>query len=241
MKCALPFPSARPAVDADHFCARSAPGQRGLRGEDYSTSPRRTAARRPACCASSPLRAARTRTIRASTCCSRSGRPASLQSSRSGRTRRPTTRIWPPPTRKVREKVNLLIGAIDDQVHNGMEIAGAGAAGPARGAIFVVTHVDVPPPKDECVAALKTLVADSRKEPGSVRYGHLPARQPANHFSVVGNLEEPEPPMTPTSPRRTQEIPRSAHPMSGALYDERLYRRSDAFLPWEATRFALPQ
>src|SRR5262245_12342119 len=74
-------------------------------------------------------------------------------------------------TKDFREKIRThLISAIDDRVHNGMEIGGAAPNAP-RGAIYVVTHVDVPPPrKDECIAALKTLVTDSRKEAGGVRF-----------------------------------------------------------------------
>ena len=85
-------------------------------------------------------------------------------------------------TKEFREKIKpFLISAIDDRVHNGMEIAGPGTAGPARGAIFVVTHVDVPPPKkDECIAALKSLVADSRID--------LPEELPPMAAGVFGYL-----------------------------------------------------
>ena len=73
-------------------------------------------------------------------------------------------------SKEFRDKIKpSLISAIDDRVHTGME-TGAGAATGA-GPIYVVTHVDVPPPrKDECIAALKTLVAESRKEIGALRF-----------------------------------------------------------------------
>jgi quinol monooxygenase YgiN len=67
-----------------------------------------------------------------------------------------------------------------------MEIAATPAGKNARGALVVITHVDVPPPrKDECIAALKTLVADSRKEAGSVRFDVFQQGNRPNHFSVV--------------------------------------------------------
>ena len=48
---------------------------------------------------------------------------------------------------------------------------GGAALNPGRGTIFVVTHVDVPPPrKDECVALLKALVEASRNEAGVGRF-----------------------------------------------------------------------
>ena len=60
------------------------------------------------------------------------------------------------------------------------------AAKSAPGAVFVVTHVDVPPPKKyDCIAALKALVADSRKESGVTRFEVFQQTSRANHFSVV--------------------------------------------------------
>jgi quinol monooxygenase YgiN len=129
-------------------------------------------------------------------------------------------------TKEFREKIKpLLISAIDDRVHNGMEIAGAGTAGPARGAIFVVTHVDVPPPKkDECIAALKSLVADSRKEPGSVRYDIFQQGNRPNHFSVVEIWKNQSAYDAHITAAHTKKFRDQLTPMSGALYDERLYR-----------------
>src|SRR5262249_60664008 len=90
-------------------------------------------------------------------------------------------------SKEFRDKIKpYLISAIDDRVHTGMEIAGTPAGKNGRGAVVVVTHVDVPPPKkDECIAALKTLVADSRKEAGSVRFDVFQQGNRPNHFSVV--------------------------------------------------------
>jgi quinol monooxygenase YgiN len=89
-------------------------------------------------------------------------------------------------SKEFRDKIKpSLISAIDDRVHTGMEIAGT-AATPGRGAIYVVTHVDVPPPrKDECIVALKSLVAASRKEAGAVRFEVFQQGNRQNHFSVV--------------------------------------------------------
>ena len=126
-----------------------------------------------------------------------------------------------------REKIKPhLISAIDDRVHTGMEIAAAGSEKlhPARSS--VVTHVDVPPPrKDECVAALKALVADSRKEPGALSFEVFQQGNRPNSTSRWSKCGRTSVPTMPTSRRR-----RPGHsedqltPMSGALYDERLYR-----------------
>jgi len=117
-----------------------------------------------------------------------------------------------------------LISAIDDRVHTGMEVGGA-AANPGRGAITVVTHVDVPPPrKDECIAALKALVADSRKEAGAARFEVFQQGNRPNHFSVVEIWKGQRDYDTHITAAHTKKFRDQLTPMSGALYDERLYR-----------------
>ena len=128
-------------------------------------------------------------------------------------------------TKEFRDKIKpYLISAIDDRTHTGMEIA-SGAAKSGRGEIVVVTHVDVPPPKkDDCIAALKTLVADSRKEPGSVRFDVFQQGSRPNHFSVVEIWKNQRAYDAHIMAAHTKKFRDQLTPMSGALYDERLYR-----------------
>jgi quinol monooxygenase YgiN len=128
-------------------------------------------------------------------------------------------------TKEFREKVKpYLISAIDDRTHTGMEIAGA-AAKSSPGAIYVVTHVDVPPPKkDDCIAALKTLVADSRKEGNSVRFEVFQQGSRPNHFSVVEIWKNQSAYDAHIIAGHTKKFRDQLTPMTGALYDERLYR-----------------
>ena len=128
-------------------------------------------------------------------------------------------------TKEFREKIKpLLISAIDDRTHTGMEIAGDGAKS-APGAIYVVTHVDVPPPKkDDCIAALKTLVADSRKEGNSVRFEVFQQGNRPNHFSVVEIWKNQAAYDAHITAAHTKKFRDQLTPMSGALYDERLYK-----------------
>jgi len=129
-------------------------------------------------------------------------------------------------TKEFREKIKpQLISAIDDRVHTGMEIAATPAGKNGRGAVVVVTHVDVPPPKkDECIAALKTLVADSRKDPGSVRFDVFQQGNRPNHFSVVEIWKSQSAYEAHITAVSTKKFRDQLTPMSGALYDERLYR-----------------
>ena len=129
-------------------------------------------------------------------------------------------------SKEFREKIKpLLISAIDDRVHTGMEIAGSPAGKNGRGGVVVVTHVDVPPPKkDECIAALKTLVADSRKEGGSVRFEVFQQGNRPNHFSVVEVWKDQSAYDAHITAATTKKFRDQLTPMSGALYDERLYK-----------------
>ena len=129
-------------------------------------------------------------------------------------------------SKEFRDKIKpYLISAIDDRVHTGMEIAGTPAAKNGRGSVVVVTHVDVPPPKkDECIAALKTLVADSRKEAGSVRFDVFQQGNRPNHFSVVEIWKNQGAYEAHITAAPTKNFRDQLTPMSGALYDERLYK-----------------
>jgi quinol monooxygenase YgiN len=128
-------------------------------------------------------------------------------------------------TKEFRDRVKpYLISAIDDRVHSGMEIASQAAAGPRR-AVYVVTHVDVPPPKkDDCIAILKTLVGDSRKEAGSARFEVFQQTSRPNHFSVVEIWKNQGAYEAHITAAHTKKFRDELTPMSGALYDERLYR-----------------
>jgi quinol monooxygenase YgiN len=117
-----------------------------------------------------------------------------------------------------------LISAIDDRVHTGLEVGGA-AVNPGRGTIYVVTHVDVPPPrKDECVALLKALVEASRNEAGVARFEVFQQGNRPNHFSVVEIWKGQRAYDAHITAPHTRKFRDQLTPMSGALYDERLYR-----------------
>jgi quinol monooxygenase YgiN len=118
----------------------------------------------------------------------------------------------------------LLISAIDDRLHGGMEIVTADAK-VAPGAVFVVTHVDVPPPrKDECIVALKALTADSRKEANAVRFEVFQQSSRPNHFTVVEVWKGDKAYEAHITAPHTIKFRDTLTPMSGALYDERTYK-----------------
>jgi quinol monooxygenase YgiN len=124
-----------------------------------------------------------------------------------------------------REKLKPhLISAIDDRLHSGLAVSPSGDKA-AADALHVVTHVDVPPPrKDECIALLEALAGDSRKEAGAGRFDVLQQSSRPNHFSVVEIWPSEAAYEAHITAAHTRRFREQLTPMSGALYDERLYR-----------------
>ena len=92
------------------------------------------------------------------------------------------------------------------------------------GAVYVVTHVDViPPRKDDGVAALKRLAEDARKDPGLVRFDVVQQVNRPNHFTVVEVWADRKAFDAHVMAPHTRQFRERLAPMNGALYDERLY------------------
>jgi quinol monooxygenase YgiN len=130
-----------------------------------------------------------------------------------------------PQSKHFRDKIKQhLISAIDDRVHGGMDIAATGVS-IGHDAIHVLTHVDVPPPrKDDCISALQGLVAESRNEAGAARFEVFQQTSRPNHFSVVEVWSDQRAYEAHITAPHTIRFREQLTPMSGALYDERLYR-----------------
>ena len=115
----------------------------------------------------------------------------------------------------------------DERVHNALAVA-QGAPGAAKGAIYVVSHVDVPPPrKDECIAALNPLADGSRKGEGNVRFEVGQQSSRPNHFTVVEAWKDQKAYDARGSAGPQRDFRAKLGPMLGALYDERLYKSID--------------
>jgi quinol monooxygenase YgiN len=120
----------------------------------------------------------------------------------------------------------LLIAPYDERPHfalsTGPQSTGTRAATPT--AVYVVTHVDIVPPKrEEGVAEVRKLAEASRGTAGNVRFDALVQASRLNHLTLVeawtdGATREAHSAANPTRSFRT-----ALGPISGALYDERLY------------------
>jgi quinol monooxygenase YgiN len=112
----------------------------------------------------------------------------------------------------------------DERVHNGLAPSPGGLPAPARGAVWVVTHVDVPPPsKDACIAELKTLAEASRKDAGNLAFGVVQQTNRPNHFTVVEVWQDQKAFDAHASADHTKKFRAALGPMLGAPYEDRIY------------------
>ncbi len=92
--------------------------------------------------------------------------------------------------------------------------------------IYVVTHVDViPPGKDECMAALKTMSVDTAKDSGNIAYQVLVQDGRSNHFTVLEAWSSNAALDAHAVAAHTRSFREKLSPLAGALYDERLYTK----------------
>jgi quinol monooxygenase YgiN len=149
----------------------------------------------------------------------------------------------------------LLHSPYDERPHAGLAAAGGGQGG--RGAVYVVTHVDIipteqiPPCKRQVsdtgpcgIALVEKLVVDSRKHAGNIRFDALTQANRPNHMTVIevwGSAKDQEAHTMHADTRRFRDslagvAPGSGvaadplfviNPLSGSLYDEQLYTSID--------------
>jgi quinol monooxygenase YgiN len=127
--------------------------------------------------------------------------------------------------KQFKEKLKpMQVSFYDERPSNGVAVAPAAGA-VDKDAVYAVTHVDViPPTKDECVAMLKKLADETRKQPNAVRFEAWQQNNRANHFTVMEIWKNRAAIDAHIATAGTKEFREKLGPMSGALYDERLYK-----------------
>ena len=95
-----------------------------------------------------------------------------------------------------------------------------------KGAVYVVTHVDVPGPmREQAEGLLKPLAAASRGAAGHLRYDVLQQVDPrTNHFTVVEAWNSRAAFDANGIASHTLAFRSAVAPLLGALYDQRLYQ-----------------
>jgi quinol monooxygenase YgiN len=111
----------------------------------------------------------------------------------------------------------------DERAHNAL--AAAQMPGPDRAAVWVVTHVDVPPPsKDQTIAELKTLGEASRKDAGNLMFEVVQQSNRPNHFTVVEVWQDHKAFDAHGVAEHTRRFRTNLGPMLGAPHDDRFYQ-----------------
>ena len=131
-------------------------------------------------------------------------------------------------TRQWRERLQpLCVSPHDERLHQGLA-RGATLAVGAVEAAYVLTHVDaIPPAKDEAMALLKGLAEASRHDDGSVRFEVLQQSSRQNHFTIVEIWQDQQAVEAHVMAAHTRQFRERFQPLSGSLYDERLYKALD--------------
>jgi quinol monooxygenase YgiN len=136
-------------------------------------------------------------------------------------------------TKQFRDKLQPLLSApVDERPHGGLDVPSSEAVGSVprqdKGAVYIVTHVDlIPPKKDDGIAALKEVIAPSRAEPGNLRYELLQQASRANHLTLVEIWRDRKALEAHEMAAHTRKLREQLLPMGGALYDQRLYSAMD--------------
>jgi quinol monooxygenase YgiN len=91
-----------------------------------------------------------------------------------------------------------------------------------------VTHADaIPPAKDDAMVLLEQLAEVSRHDDGVRRFEVLQQRSRLNHFTIVEIWQDQKALEAHVMAAHTRQFRQQFQPMSGSLYDERLYQALD--------------
>jgi quinol monooxygenase YgiN len=112
----------------------------------------------------------------------------------------------------------------DERPHGALAAAAPKLEGADRRVVYVVTHVDIiPPKKDEGIAATSGLAEPGRKERGNLRFEVFQQSSRPNHMTVVEAWRGQRAQQAHAATDGMRSYRDKLLPMSGSLYDERLY------------------
>jgi quinol monooxygenase YgiN len=118
----------------------------------------------------------------------------------------------------------MLISGTGARLLSGFSVASP-TAQPGAETVFVLTHVDVPPPqKDQAIELQKGLAAAARKDDGNLWFDVLQQNDRPNHFTLFEAWRDRKAFDTSITAAHTKDFRQKLNPLEGALYDERLYQ-----------------
>jgi len=125
---------------------------------------------------------------------------------------------------KLKDKLR---SAYDQRPHTALEV-GEVPAKAGKGAVYAITHVDiVPAQKDIGVGLTKDMAAAGRRADGNIRFEALTQNSRPNHMTVVEIWKSRKAIEAQSATPGMKEYREKLSPMSGSLYDERLYHSLD--------------
>lgn len=132
-------------------------------------------------------------------------------------------------TKEFRDKLEALLRSpYDERPHVALSVGPVQAGPVGAGAVYVVTHVDVvPPSKDVAIGMIKQLSEASRADKGNARFEGLTQISRPNHSTVVEIWQSHAALDEHGVAAHTKEFRTKLAPLSGSLYDERLYKILD--------------
>ncbi len=118
----------------------------------------------------------------------------------------------------------LLISGTGARLLSGFSVAPP-AVQPGPETVFVLTHVDVPPPqKDQAIELQKALAAAARKDDGNLWFDVLQQNDRPNHFTLYEGWRDRKAFDASITAAHSKDFRQKLNPLEGALYDERLYQ-----------------
>ena len=116
----------------------------------------------------------------------------------------------------------LQISPLDRREHHALAVA---PDDPGNGTVYAVTHVDIVPNlRDTGVALLAELAGAGRADPGNIRFNVLVQSSRGNHLTVVEVWENQAVLESHAMSDHKKHFRNELAPLSGSLYDERIYR-----------------
>jgi quinol monooxygenase YgiN len=114
----------------------------------------------------------------------------------------------------------------DQRVHHDFAV-GQRSGADTTASLFVITHVDVPPPrKDETEVLLAKVAEEIRNNDGNLRFDVFQQNAPrTNHFTTIAVWKDESAFTLHEANVQTRLFREALGPMLGAPYDERIYQR----------------
>jgi quinol monooxygenase YgiN len=129
-----------------------------------------------------------------------------------------------PDNKKLRDDLQAaLIGRFDERLL--APIAVQPATGSASGdSIYVLTHADAAARREDIPGMLQELATGARRERGNVLFDATVQPNRTNHFTLIEVWADQKTFEAHTIADNTRKFRNAFGPLSGALYDERIYK-----------------